>query len=137
MVKRMTAGNGKTTGRSEPSRSKNGRANGNPRSVRRIDESWERFRRVFCRPWSAPVLRRVATGPIRFNALRSELKGLSAKTLASTLRAFHREQLVVRKVLPRSPVAVEYSITPKGKALVDLMEVAHRWHGDWADYRSD
>lgn len=133
----MTAGNGKTIGRSETSRSKNGRATGNSRSVKRLDESWERFRRVFCRPWSAPVLRRVATGPIRFNALRSGLKGLSAKTLASTLRALHREQIVIRKVLPRSPVAVEYSITPKGKALVELMDVAHCWNRDWAEYRSD
>ena len=79
--------------------------------------------------WTAPILRALADGPVRFNTLRARIGGISHKMLSETLKSLERDGLVTRTVIPSLPVTVEYSTTPlaQGLALV-FTELA-----DWAE----
>jgi len=71
--------------------------------------------------------------PMRFNALRSAVEGLTQKMLTQTLRALERDGLVSRTVLPTSPVSVQYAITPLGETLAGTLDGLQRWARDHID----
>jgi len=50
-----------------------------------------------------------------------------------TLRALERDGLVLRTVLPTSPVSVEYAITPLGETLAATLDGLQRWARDHID----
>lgn len=54
---------------------------------------------------------------IRFNELRSELRGITAKTLSTTLTDLESSGLVIRKTFNEIPPRVEYSLTQDGTDL--------------------
>ena len=47
--------------------------------------------------------------------------------LSQTLKGLERDGLVSRTVVPVSPVAVEYALTPLGETLVSTIEALQRW----------
>ncbi|MBS0883505.1 helix-turn-helix transcriptional regulator [Pantoea sp. JGM49] len=67
--------------------------------------------------WSILILTVLCTQPSRFNEIRRRLEGITHKALADALKRLERNGLVNRKVLPTSPVSVEYSITPLAQTL--------------------
>ncbi|MGK3122652.1 winged helix-turn-helix transcriptional regulator [Candidatus Pantoea formicae] len=67
--------------------------------------------------WSILILTVLCTQPSRFNEIRRRLDGITHKALADALKRLERNGLVNRKVLPTSPVSVEYSITPLAQTL--------------------
>lgn len=77
--------------------------------------------------WSVLVLARLRQGPRRFNALRREVDGVSQKVLSSTLKALERDGLVARRAFPTVPVTVEYSATPLGLTLGEVVAAVGRW----------
>lgn len=77
--------------------------------------------------WSVLVLGLVREKPRRFNALRRDIEGVTQKMLAQTLRALERDGLVTRSVLPTTPVAVEYAITPLGRTLAGVLDDLQLW----------
>ena len=77
--------------------------------------------------WSMMVLTVLDAGPLRFNAIKRHLEGVSQKALTQCLRRLERNGLVSRTVIPVSPVAVEYEITPLGRALQRPLKALHNW----------
>ena len=77
--------------------------------------------------WSMMVLTVLDGGPLRFNAIKRHLEGVSQKALTQCLRRLERNGLVSRTVIPVSPVAVEYEITPLGRALQRPLKALHDW----------
>lgn len=77
--------------------------------------------------WSIMILTVVCEQPTRFNQLLRRLEGITHKALTEALRRLERNGLVARTVLPSSPVAVEYSITPLGATLKDPFEALYGW----------
>ena len=77
--------------------------------------------------WSMMVLTVLDGGPLRFNAIKRHLEGVSQKALTQCLRKLERNGLVSRTVIPVSPVAVEYEITPLGRALQRPLKALHDW----------
>lgn len=77
--------------------------------------------------WSMMVLVVLDAGPMRFNAIRRRLEGITQKALTQCLRRLERNGLVLRRVLPRSPVAVEYEITPLGRSLQVPFRALYDW----------
>jgi DNA-binding HxlR family transcriptional regulator len=67
--------------------------------------------------WGALALGALAEGPLRFNALRRHVEGVSQKMLAQSLQALERDGLVNREVQSTFPLQVEYSLTPTGEVL--------------------
>lgn len=77
--------------------------------------------------WALLVLGRLEDGPVRFNNLRRDVKGISQKVLTQTLRKLERDGLIARQIFATVPVTVEYSITPLGQTLTTTVSVLTHW----------
>ena len=81
---------------------------------------------VIAGKWPIMVMGTLLDGPVRFNELR-RATGASQKMLAQTLRSLERDGLILRKVIPSVPIAVEYSTTPLGRTLGEAMLPLRNW----------
>ncbi|MGL4961375.1 MAG: winged helix-turn-helix transcriptional regulator [Inquilinus sp.] len=77
--------------------------------------------------WSMMVLTVLDPGPMRFNEIKRHLEGVTQKALTQCLRRLERNGLVSRRVIPVSPVAVEYEITPLGRSLQHPFKALYAW----------
>src|SRR5437762_1946909 len=78
--------------------------------------------------WSVYVIHVLGDAQtLRFNELRSEVDGISQRMLTVTLRGLERDGLVARKVYPEVPPRVEYSLTPLGTTLRQLVRGLVAW----------
>ncbi|MGW7330672.1 winged helix-turn-helix transcriptional regulator [Streptomyces sp. NPDC054840] len=82
--------------------------------------------------WSMMVMT-VLDEPTRFNEIKRRLEGVTQRVLTQTLRRLERNGMVVRRVLPTSPVGVEYSLTPLGASLREPFGRLYDWTVDHAD----
>ena len=83
--------------------------------------------------WSILILSVICTQPSRFNAIKRRLDGITHKALTDALRRLERNGLVARRVIPSSPVGVEYSITPLGSTLRDPFDALCAWVVEHSD----
>jgi DNA-binding HxlR family transcriptional regulator len=65
--------------------------------------------------------------PRRFNEIKRRLEGVTQRVLTQTLRKLERDGLIRRRVLPTSPVGVEYSLTPLGESLREPFGRLYDW----------
>ncbi len=83
------------------------------------------------RRWSGAILRALMYGATRFVQIRQTIPELSDKMLSTRLRELEADGLVVRTVVPDTPVRIEYRLTDKGldleKAVASLSDWADRW----------
>jgi DNA-binding HxlR family transcriptional regulator len=77
------------------------------------------------------VIRDLAEGCSRFCELERSLEGISPRTLSLRLRALEAEGILERRTYPEVPPRVEYRLTPKGEALVPLIEEMRSYGRDW------
>ncbi|WP_331738534.1 helix-turn-helix domain-containing protein [Streptomyces sp. NBC_01276] len=82
--------------------------------------------------WSMMVMA-VLDRPTRFNEIKRRLEGVTQRVLTQTLRRLERNGMIVRRVLPTSPVGVEYSLTPLGESLREPFGRLYDWTVDHAD----
>ena len=84
--------------------------------------------------WAPLVLAALSDGaPLRWSELRRRAEGVSEKMLAQTLRTLEQDGLVLRDARPVVPPHVEYSLTPLGRELVDLLMPLMVWVAHHAD----
>jgi len=81
--------------------------------------------------WTVLLLGTLAQSPMRFNALKRYIEGVSQKMLSQTLRQMERDGLVTRTVEASVPVTVTYEITELGLTLVQALQTVI----DWAETR--
>ena len=77
--------------------------------------------------WSMLILSSLSSEPQHFNALKRRLGGITQKSLTQTLRRLERNGVIARRVIPSTPVAVEYSITPLGGTLRKPIQALWAW----------
>lgn len=77
--------------------------------------------------WSMMVITVLDGGPVRFNGIKRKLEGVTQKALTQCLRRLERNGLIERRVLPVSPVAVEYEITELGRTLQPRLRAIYAW----------
>jgi len=77
--------------------------------------------------WTVLVLMLLECGPVRFNALRRRISGISQKMLSQTLRQLERDGLVTRTAIATVPVTVEYAITDLGRTLSERVKALAEW----------
>lgn len=83
--------------------------------------------------WGVLVLVSLTDGPQRWSDLRRRAQGISEKMLAQTLRTLEADGLVHREQQPVMPPRVDYSLTPLGEELAEVMVPMLRWVGRNAD----
>ena len=76
--------------------------------------------------WKVDVLYLLATGARRYSGLHRQLP-VSKKVLTETLRAMERDGLVKRQIFAEVPVRVEYSLTPLGWSLSEVLMTLFEW----------
>ncbi|MFG3254758.1 winged helix-turn-helix transcriptional regulator [Streptomyces sp. NPDC048172] len=76
--------------------------------------------------WSMMVMA-LLERPMRFNELKRRLEGVTQRVLTQTLRRLERNGMIQRKVLPTSPVGVEYSLTALGESLREPFGHLYSW----------
>jgi len=77
--------------------------------------------------WAVNVIFLMARGMRRHAWLVDNVPGLSKKVLTATLRKLERDGLVARHVYPEIPVRVEYTLTPLGWQLTELLMTLYEW----------
>jgi DNA-binding HxlR family transcriptional regulator len=82
--------------------------------------------------WSMMVMA-VLNEPRRFNEIKRRLEGVTQRVLTQTLRRLERNGMITRRVLPTSPVGVEYSLTPLGESLREPFGRLYDWTVSNAD----
>lgn len=77
--------------------------------------------------WTALVICALAQNTKRYNELQRDIGGISQKMLTQTLRNLEQNGLVDRKVYPVVPPKVEYTLTPLGQTLTELLRAVCQW----------
>jgi DNA-binding HxlR family transcriptional regulator len=77
--------------------------------------------------WTVFVVGLLANGPMRFNAIRRMVGGISQRMLTLTLRGLERNGLVTRTVYPSVPPRVDYALTPLGCTLIEPLLGLGEW----------
>ena len=77
--------------------------------------------------WTVDVVILMASGIHRHARLIDNAPGLSKKVLTSTLRKLEGTGIVARHVYPEVPVRVEYTLTPLGWQLTELLMALYEW----------
>ncbi|HLP13429.1 MAG TPA: helix-turn-helix domain-containing protein [Flavobacteriales bacterium] len=77
--------------------------------------------------WKLPIIIALSFGNKRFGQLKKEVPGITDKMLSKELRDLEVNQLVKRTVYDSVPVIIEYSMTPYGKTLDDVIEALREW----------
>ena len=77
--------------------------------------------------WSMLLLCILGDGPVRSGELGRRAGGISQKMLTQTLRELERHGIVHRKDFGEVPPRVEYSLTPLGRSLAQLVRQIEQW----------
>ena len=72
--------------------------------------------------WTPNVIWYLREGPRRFNELRGDVAGISAKVLSQRLQRLHADGIVERRVMPTAPPTVEYELTELGRELLPAVD---------------
>jgi len=83
------------------------------------------------RRWTGAILRALLAGVNRFSDLAATVPGMSDRMLSERLKELEAEGVLVRKVIPETPVRIEYELTAKGRALQGVIEAVSDWAGRW------
>lgn len=81
--------------------------------------------------WTPLILRDLSEGQRRFSQLERSLQGISPKTLSERLKRLEEAQILTRRCYPEVPPRVEYALTPKGDALMPVIESMRQYGQQW------
>lgn len=81
--------------------------------------------------WSPLILRDLAGGHCRFSELERTITGISPKTLSDRLKRLEQSGVIARECFAEVPPRVEYSLTPKGFALLPVIESMREFGSTW------
>jgi len=81
--------------------------------------------------WKPSILLRLKSGPARFSEIHAALHGATAQALTVQLRQLEADGVVSRAVFAEVPPRVEYTLSPFGRSLSDLMDELERWGEDY------
>jgi len=76
--------------------------------------------------WTLMIVYTLLSGPKRFGELFEAIGKVSPKTVSQRLKLLEESGFVERQAFAEIPPRVEYSLTEKGQALVDIIEAI--WH---------
>lgn len=83
--------------------------------------------------WTVLLLVVISNGPMRFNALKRQVGGISQKVLSQTLKSLERDGFVTRRAYATVPVTVEYALTPLGASLERTLAPLAQWASENID----
>jgi DNA-binding HxlR family transcriptional regulator len=85
------------------------------------------------RRWTGAIIFVLLRSSCRFAALREAIPDITDRMLSDRLQELEAEGIVVRTVVPDTPVRVEYSLTKKGRSLVTAIDAIAEWAHKWIE----
>jgi DNA-binding HxlR family transcriptional regulator len=85
--------------------------------------------------WTILIVRDLMGGAKRFGQLQESLGHVSPKTLSQRLKLLETADILKRQAYAEIPPRVEYTLTGKGHALVDVIEAMKQFGEDYLPYR--
>lgn len=86
---------------------------------------------IISKKWALLIVAVVGSyGRLRYNGILQELRGISPKTLADTLKELQRSNIITREAFNEIPPRVEYSLTEDGMKLRDAIIPLLHWAVD-------
>lgn len=64
---------------------------------------------------------------VRYNELKRYIGTISHKTLSISLKELEKDQLINRKEYPQIPPKVEYSLSERGKSMMEILDQLCIW----------
>lgn len=86
---------------------------------------------IIGRRWTGAIIRSLLAGSTRFSDILGTVPELSDRLLSERLKELESEGIVLRTVLPSTPVRIEYRLTEKGQALGSVVSVVAEWAERW------
>lgn len=77
--------------------------------------------------WTAAILLSLARGATRFSQIVDTVEGISPRLLSVRLRELEARRLIVREVIPTTPVQVTYRLAPSGSDLIRILNPLVQW----------
>lgn len=77
--------------------------------------------------WKLLILYSLCSGPKRFKEISREVPGITDKTLSKELKNLQANKLINREVFDTSPPTVEYTMTPHGMSLKNVLFELWNW----------
>ncbi len=81
--------------------------------------------------WTGAILRTLLQGRTRYASIKAAIPDITDRMLSERLRSLEAQDLVVRSVVPETPVRVEYELTKKGRELQDALNEIGNWAERW------
>ena len=86
------------------------------------------------RRWTGAILFILLKTPrCRFATLRAAIPDITDRMLSERLQELEHEGIVLRTVIPETPVRVEYALTKKGRALAAAIDALAAWAEKWIE----
>jgi DNA-binding HxlR family transcriptional regulator len=79
------------------------------------------------RRWTSAILLAGRRGARRFGEYRASVPGISDRLLAQRLKELEAEGLIVRTVIPSTPVQVRYALSADGEELMSILQPLVDW----------
>jgi DNA-binding HxlR family transcriptional regulator len=89
--------------------------------------SMERAMQLIGDVWTLKIIYTLLTGTRRFGEILEVMGNVSPKTLSNRLKMLEEIKFVQRQAFAEIPPRVEYRLTERGFALVDIMEAIHQF----------
>jgi DNA-binding HxlR family transcriptional regulator len=83
------------------------------------------------RRWTGAIIQVLLGGRARYCVLREAIPNVNERMLSERLRELENEGIVVRIVVPETPIRVEYELTKKGRALEKTLAAVAEWASTW------
>lgn len=77
--------------------------------------------------WKLPIITALMFGEKRFTQISKEVHGITDRMLSKELKELELNQLIKRTVYDAFPPVVEYSITPHGMSLGNVIIALRDW----------
>jgi DNA-binding HxlR family transcriptional regulator len=81
--------------------------------------------------WTGAILQTLLQGRTRYATIKVAVPDITDRMLSERLRSLEAEGLVLRIVVPETPVRVEYELTRKGRELQDALGEIAKWAEKW------
>lgn len=77
--------------------------------------------------WRIPIIISLTYGTKRFGEIQRDITDISPKMLSQELKALEMNKIIIRTLRDTMPVSTEYSLTPLGFSMTNLLEELLKW----------
>jgi DNA-binding HxlR family transcriptional regulator len=87
--------------------------------------------------WTGAIIQTLLQGKTRYALIKAAIPDITDRMLSERLRSLESEELLTRRVVPESPVRVEYELTEKGRSLQSSLNEIGAWAERWISLEDD